>query len=87
MVQRETGEEIRIIQVKIKCCSIVWSCENSTAFTIKTPVPSGLVVKTQTASGRNWTSLPNSVMEYFTLDTKSSYKPEQYKVNLTFSGE
>ena len=43
----------RVIQVKIKCCSIVWSCENDTAFTIKTPVPSsmnGLVVKTQTAS-------------------------------------
>ena len=80
----------RVIQVKIKCCSIVWSCENGTAFTIKTPVPSGmtgLVVKTQTASGRNWTSLPNSVKEYFNLDTKSSYKPEQYKVNVTFSGE
>ena len=47
----------------------------------------GLVVKTQTASGRNWTSLPNSAKEYFNLDTKSSYKPEQYKVNVTFSGE
>ena len=65
----------RVIQVKIKRCSIVWSCENVTAFTIKTPVQSGmtgLVVKTQTASGRNLTLLPNSVKEYFNLDTKSS---------------
>ena len=80
----------RVIWDNTKCCSIVWSCENGTAFTIKTPVPSGmtgLVVKTQTASGRNWTSLPNSVKEYFNLDTKSSYKPEQYKDNVTFSSE
>ena len=80
----------RVIWLKIKRCSIVWSCENGTAFTIKTPVPSGmtgLVVKTQTASGRNWTSLPNSAKEYFNLDTKSSYKPEQYKDNVTFSSE
>ena len=58
----------RVIWFKIKRCPIVWSCENGTAFTIKTPVPSGmtgLVVKTQIASGRNWISLPNSVKEYF----------------------
>ena len=89
MVQRETGEEIGSFGLRLKVV-IVWSCENGTAFTIKTPVPSGmtgLVVKTQTASGRNWASLPNSVKEYFNLGTKSSYKPEQYKVNVTFSGE
>ena len=80
----------RIIRVKIKRYSIVWSCENGTAFTIKPPVlpgMTGLVAKTQTASGRNCTSLPNSVKEYFNLDAKSSYKPEQYRVNVTFSGE
>ena len=80
----------RVIWFKIKRCPIVLSCENGTAFTIKTPVPSGmtgLVVKTQIASGRNWLSLPNSVKEYFNLGTKLSYKPKQYKVNVTFCGE
>ena len=93
MHQHDTKGDRRrdtVIRINIKGCSIVWSCENGTAFTIKTPVPlgmTGLVVKTQAASGRNWTSLPNLVKEYFNLDTKSSYKPEQYKVNVTFSGE
>ena len=66
----------RVIWLKIKRCSIVWSCENGTAFTIKTPVPSGmtgLVVKTQTASGRNWISLPNSVKEYFNFIQKRQF--------------
>ena len=53
----------RVIRVKIKRCSIVWSCENGTVFIIKTPVPSGIWFSCQN---------PNSLWKKLDITSKLS---------------
>ena len=55
-----------------------------------TPVPVGtsnLLMKSQSASGRNFETLPSIVVEYFKLDDIKAYKAEDYKVTVTFNSK
>ena len=78
----------RVIHVKYKKCTIVWSKKNddnfdTLPFSITTLMPVGMsnvMEKNQTASGRNWESVPKTVRDHFNLTKNSDYDPNKFSV-------
>ena len=63
----------KLMRIQYKLADITWSNkDNNELMTITTPVGVGLsnLTKLQSASGRNFETLPSTVVEYFKLEEK-----------------
>ena len=80
----------RVVPVLCKKASITWKCEgNELPYTIGTVLlggMTGMLKKTQTAAGRNWESVPVTVLDNFQL-TKTNFKSIKFDVSVSFSGD
>ena len=81
----------RQIHIPYKICTIRWmySEGDMSPHKITTLVSAGmtrLMVKSQTASGRSWNSLPDSVKNHFDLLDEKMISCDKFTVEVSFSG-
>ena len=81
----------RMISIKFVVGEIRWFNKHlvkDSCFKIVTPVPVGvqyLLAKLESASGRNFDTLPQAVVEFFKLQ-KNKYKQEDFSVEVSYTG-